>query len=206
MSTAENGGMSMKYSERRRRQGEQTEQAILSSAICLMREKGFDQVSVRDICAHAGITTGAFYHHFRSKNELLDRGFAPLDQYMEQEMTGHEKEPPLDRLRRILTAYANFMEAIGGALIARYYQQRLSKSSMHSMDSSRFTLRAMRDCFQQLQEKAETALPFPPQWTAHFCFSHFRGVVIDWVLSEQQATLSQRMEEEFAAFSRFLFR
>ncbi|MFQ7450473.1 MAG: TetR/AcrR family transcriptional regulator [Flavonifractor plautii] len=43
----------------------------------LARENSFDKVSVRDICQRAGITTGAFYHHFRSKEDLLSRGFSP---------------------------------------------------------------------------------------------------------------------------------
>ena len=90
------------YKERRRRQGQHTEECILQAALTLMRERGFDQVSVRDICAHAGITTGAFYHHFRSKDELLERGFAPLDQYMERQISGHENDPFPQRLSRIL--------------------------------------------------------------------------------------------------------
>ena len=48
----------MEYKERRRQQGQQTEKLILASAIQLMKEQGFDQVSVRDICAHAGHYVG----------------------------------------------------------------------------------------------------------------------------------------------------
>ena len=57
----------MDYHERRRLQAQQTQQAILEAAMVLSRENSFDKVSVRDICQKAGITTGAFYHHFRSK-------------------------------------------------------------------------------------------------------------------------------------------
>ena len=57
----------MDYRQRRKEQAQQTEQAILQAAMELARENSFDKVSVRDICQRAGITTGAFYHHFRSK-------------------------------------------------------------------------------------------------------------------------------------------
>lgn len=73
----------MDYRQRRKEQARQTEQAILQAALALAREHSFDKVSVRDICQRSGITTGAFYHHFRSKEDLLSRGFAPLDLYME---------------------------------------------------------------------------------------------------------------------------
>lgn len=68
----------MDYSQRRKQQAQQTEQAILRATIDLSRQRPFDKVSVREICQQAGITTGAFYHHFKSKEDLLERGFAPL--------------------------------------------------------------------------------------------------------------------------------
>lgn len=192
----------MEYKERRKQQSQRTEQVILSSALDLMREKGFDRVSVRDICAHAGITTGAFYHHFRSKDELLERGFAPLDQYMEQQLSGHEGDPPLQRLERILHSYINFMEGIGAALAARYYQQRLAKPSMRPLDPTRYTLRAMLSCFQQAQEEGQMTRSVTPEWAARFCFCHFRGVVIDWLLSGCQEPLQQQMEADYPGLAR----
>ena len=44
---------------------------IISSAIKLFSIRGFNAASVDDICADAGISKGAFYHHFKSKQELF---------------------------------------------------------------------------------------------------------------------------------------
>ena len=195
----------MDYSERRRRQGERTEQAILNSAITLMRERGFGKVSVRDICAHAGITTGAFYHHFRSKDELLSRGLTPMNCYLEAEMAGHEQDPPAERLKRILHTYASFMEGIGRELAARYYQQRLAGAGLRSIDEDRHTLKAILGCFREAWDKWELSSEFTPEWVARFCYAHFRGVVIDWVLSEQSdESLTKRMEDEYRFFAQRL--
>ena len=115
----------MDYAQRRKLQGKETERRILNAALDLMRDRGFDKVSIRDICKEAGITTGAFYHHFSSKEALLESGFAPLDDYMAGALAGHEEEPPDLRLWRILSAYAKFMEQ-SGELIGRYYQRRIA--------------------------------------------------------------------------------
>ena len=123
----------MEYAQRRKLQSEATARRILHTALELMRSQGFDQVSVRDICKAAGITTGAFYHHFASKEDLLSRGFSPLDTYMEEALRGHEDEPPVDRLWRILSAYAHFTEEQGTELVARYYARRLSTPSAASL-------------------------------------------------------------------------
>ena len=92
----------MRENSSRRLQALKTEQAILQAALELMRQRDFEQVSIRDICREAGITTGAFYHHFSSKEDLLRRGFAQLDDHMERELRPHLSEPPLDRLNRVV--------------------------------------------------------------------------------------------------------
>ncbi len=45
---------------------------ILDAAQQLFTLKGYDQTSVQDILDAAGISKGAFYHYFSSKEELLD--------------------------------------------------------------------------------------------------------------------------------------
>ncbi|WP_460418857.1 TetR/AcrR family transcriptional regulator [Pseudomonas sp. microsymbiont 2] len=40
-------------------------------AMALFAEKGFGQVSMRELAAHIGLTAGSLYHHFPSKQHLL---------------------------------------------------------------------------------------------------------------------------------------
>ena len=129
-------------------------------------------MSVRDICQRAGITTGAFYHHFRSKEDLLSRGFAPLDRRMEEALSGHGDDTPPERLWRILSTYAAFIQDQGWELVARYYQRRLdAPDDASSMDPTRYTLRSMVDC-----------------------------VVIDWVLHRGSYPLLPKLEQDYALF------
>ena len=146
----------MDYHERRRLQAQQTQQAILEAAMVLSRENSFDKVSVRDICQKAGITTGAFYHHFRSKEELLSRGFSPLDRHMEAALAGHEADPPVERLWLLLSSYAAFIQEQGWELVARYYQRRLNApDDASSMDPTRFTHRAMLACLREAEQAGQ---------------------------------------------------
>jgi AcrR family transcriptional regulator len=45
--------------------------ALYDAALNLFYERGYDASSVNDIVAEAGLTKGAFYHYFSSKEELL---------------------------------------------------------------------------------------------------------------------------------------
>ncbi len=46
--------------------------SIRKSAICEFSEKGFNLASLRNIVKNAGVTTGAFYGYFKSKEELFE--------------------------------------------------------------------------------------------------------------------------------------
>lgn len=52
-------------------QPNQKKQNILNAAINVFIEKGFEDASMRDIAAEAGLTTGAIYHHYKNKDELF---------------------------------------------------------------------------------------------------------------------------------------
>jgi TetR/AcrR family transcriptional repressor of nem operon len=43
---------------------------LLNAALNLVREKGYSATTVDDLCAAAGVTKGAFFHHFKSKEDL----------------------------------------------------------------------------------------------------------------------------------------
>lgn len=51
---------------------------LIEAARSLVRRKGFAATSVDDLCAAAGVTKGAFFHHFASKEAL---GFALVEDW-----------------------------------------------------------------------------------------------------------------------------
>lgn len=75
---------------------EETRTKIMESAIKLFSTHGFNKASVDDICEEAGISKGAFYHHFKSKQELflalLDGWLQAIDSAIEasKDMTAPE--------------------------------------------------------------------------------------------------------------------
>lgn len=45
-------------------------QKLLDAALSVIRARGYSATSVDELCATAGVTKGAFFHHFKSKEEL----------------------------------------------------------------------------------------------------------------------------------------
>jgi TetR/AcrR family transcriptional regulator, transcriptional repressor for nem operon len=86
---------------------------LIEAARSLVRHKGFAATSVDDLCTAAGVTKGAFFHHFASKDAL---GVALVDDWTE--MTGamfaaHPYNALPDPLDRVL-AYLDLRRALLG--------------------------------------------------------------------------------------------
>lgn len=67
---------------RRRRHLEQTREDILVATSKVLEEFGYQGSRVEEICSRAGVSRGAFYHHFPSKEAavvaLVERSLEPL--------------------------------------------------------------------------------------------------------------------------------
>ena len=85
---------------------------ILSSAMELFHAQSYSEVGVNELCEHAGVKKGSFYHFFPSKRDLV---LAALDEYDLRYgppavgETVAADEPPLERIRAVLTRNAEGM-------------------------------------------------------------------------------------------------
>ena len=49
----------------------ETKDKIFRAAKKILQEKGYDHLSIKNICEEAGVSNGSFYHHFKTKDDLL---------------------------------------------------------------------------------------------------------------------------------------
>lgn len=50
---------------------QKTKQDILEAAMRLFSERGLENVNIEDVVKEVGVTRGAFYHYFKSREELI---------------------------------------------------------------------------------------------------------------------------------------
>ena len=92
---------------------------LLEAARDVIRAKGFAATSVDDLCQEAGVTKGAFFHHFRTKEAL---GVAAAGHWAETTEAFFEVAPyhqPDDPLDRVL-AYVDFRRQMMAGEIAGF--------------------------------------------------------------------------------------
>jgi AcrR family transcriptional regulator len=70
--------MSVTMPKKRDRRVERTQQLIRGALLSLIREKGFEALTVQEIIDRANVGRATFYAHFDNKDDLLASGFEDL--------------------------------------------------------------------------------------------------------------------------------
>jgi AcrR family transcriptional regulator len=98
-----------KQPESKHPRGEATRREIVRVARRLISEHGYRDTGISDIQAATGLTKGAFYHHFRTKEELvlavLQAAEADYQQLFAERLSG--AAGPADRMDLLLQALAH---------------------------------------------------------------------------------------------------
>ena len=92
---------------------------IEQTALELFRTRGFDRVTVEDVCAEASVAPATFYRQFGTKEEVV---FAYRDRFREalqEALDAAATVPEPDRLPVVLGGFARFLESQQDMLAAR---------------------------------------------------------------------------------------
>jgi AcrR family transcriptional regulator len=92
---------------------ERTRTKLFEAARELIREKGYERTTLREVAQRAGMTSGAIYGNFRDRDELF---IALADAYW----------PPLVPRLAPNATFAEMMRALAAALIAALPERRLA--------------------------------------------------------------------------------
>lgn len=172
--------------------GEQTREGILEAAAECFARNGYDATGVAEICRRAGVSKGAFYHHFPTKQavflELLDTWLGGVDAQLEGILSEAATVP--DGLRS-MAGVAGFVFAAAGEQLP-IFLEFLAKAS-HDDAVWQATIeqyRRYREFFTRMVEKgiAEGSLrPVDPQMAAHVIVSMAVGMILQGLLAPEEA-------------------
>lgn len=56
---------------KQQKKSRETKERIFRAAKDILQKHGYEQLSIKNICEEAGVSNGSFYHHFKTKDDLL---------------------------------------------------------------------------------------------------------------------------------------
>lgn len=179
----------MKPQTNRQKQAIATKKKIFTCAISLFAQKSYENVTVQDICTEADVSVGAFYHHFKSKENILDEGYRLFDQQSEKAWNEGHPDSPTEALRFLIAEQAHSMESMGAMASLQYFKNQLSYSEKYILNPERFF-------YKTIYQSAERAVSLgilsgDPTMITEDILGITRGVIYDWCLHEGSYTLSE---------------
>jgi len=77
----------MKNSSLTQQRAIDTKNKIINTFFGLLEHKSINEITIQMICVNCGISVGAFYHHYSSKEDILVEKFHHFDEFIENELT-----------------------------------------------------------------------------------------------------------------------
>jgi TetR/AcrR family transcriptional repressor of nem operon len=155
---------------------------LLDATLKVVRAKGYSATRIEDVCAEAGLTKGSFFHHFKSKEDLVLSAVAHWDATTSAFFVAAPYHEPVDPLSRVI-AYIEFRKAIltgdlpdftcfVGTIVQETYQTHpeVSAAAAGVISSHARTLEA--DIRAAMREHEA-----PQSWTAESLALHLQAVI-----------------------------
>jgi AcrR family transcriptional regulator len=166
--------------------GMQTRQAIFDTAITLFAKKGYDKVTVDDICEKVGVTKGAFYNHFKSKDQIILEEFMRMDEhYVKVAQDISSLESSEEKLRVFNHEAVKLMADLGVTMMKVVYHSQIAPNMRrpYLMDSKRFLYKITNQLIKEAQENGEIRTDLVSEEMAVMLINCFRGQIYHWCLT-----------------------
>jgi AcrR family transcriptional regulator len=202
---------------RRDKQKAETFIDIMRSAEALFMERGYERTSMKQIAEHSGLTKGALYHHFDSKESLLDRlcseHYRALREAAEP-VAGDESLSCFSRIRAVLDIAKGGMAQV--SFVSEYLKLRRDEGSVMLRDrvkkyDRKFFTALIGPLLREAREKGECNFSASAEMVALFIYQLEQGVneEINRVFAEEPksksgALIGEIMKAQVYALSRLL--
>ena len=175
--------------KRQDRRVQRTQQLLEAALLSLMKEKGFDCISVQEIIDRANLGRATFYAHYDNKEDLLESGFDGLlaalrERQREARLQPVSSEEQLFAFSRHLLAHADEHRGIFPAMVSQcdgaLIQHLLRRLLLNVV---REDVRAMR-----LHEKVGA---IPAEATVEFIAGGLFGLLMWWMNGKMRVPVDE---------------
>ena len=174
----------------RKEQAEETRNRIYTSAIELMEENGFGNFTIEDISKKAGVSVGAFYHYFDSKNDILAEIFYRADEYFSNQVVNSLCKPSIpEQIVEYFDYYAKFNVASGVETTKQLFNPKIK----FFIDEGRPMLEILEDLIRKGQERKEISEDTDAKDIVSYLIVMARGIVFEWSLYDGNYDLEAKM-------------
>jgi len=178
-------------------QAMETRRKIFNTAAQLISEKGFDHVTVEEICKQSGVAKGLFYHYFNSKADIVIETYMDVDNKFSAEVMALPATTPYDRVIYAVSFQARYAKAKGLEFVKQIYKHQLDTGTSFFISEDRAFFRLIRDAIREGQQKNQLRSDFSAEVLTRLALSISRGITYDWCLHDGDYDIEEVMRRSF---------
>lgn len=172
--------------------GEKTQKKILETGLRLFAKKGFDKVTVDEICKESGTSKGSFYQHFSSKSTLFLVKFSEADEHYMQVFNSLPKE--MDIYKKIELFVHEVMcflnDQMGKELMKVIYSSALlSKEHTYFLNKDRGLTIILRSLAEEVYQQHPDASEQQVENLLTMMNQAMMGMIYHWGVSQCERAL-----------------
>ncbi|MBI1752627.1 MAG: TetR/AcrR family transcriptional regulator [Acidobacteria bacterium] len=178
--------MSEKLSEPNDRRVRRTRMALRAALISLLPKRGWDDLSVHEICERANVGRSTFYMHYQSKEQLLADGLGDLRKVLMVEASERRRTSP-----KTLPFVRGLMEHV--------YEQRSLFRSLIGRGSGHVVQMRFRQMVLQLVNE-ELSLHVDQGWERDAASNYISGALVEllgWWVDSRTLRSVEEVEQFF---------
>ena len=158
-----------------------TKEHIMKNVKGLRKKYTYDQLNIDLICKEAGVSTGAFYHHFKSKQDLIVEGYGECDNFFKENIIGRLKS--IDNIERILEYIDYQMKYaidVGIDLMTEVYKAQITDGVEFFLQPSRGLPQGLLELVEKAQESGSITKSQNAESITAELLLISRGVIYNW--------------------------
>lgn len=172
----------MEHKTNRQKQADQSKRKIFMTALDLFSKNAYEDITVNDICQAAGMSVGAFYHHYKNKQSLLNEGFRLFDLDIEQLWNASERIPGRAAVEFLIRGQMQSMSDMGVMAASQYFKNQLSNEVKYIINRDRFFYKTI---FENVKYEIDRGtLRGDAGMITDDLLSLARGIIYDWCLHD----------------------
>jgi AcrR family transcriptional regulator len=163
----------------------------------LVDEVGFDKMTIRQICGKAQITIGAFYHHFKSKDDLLyDRYTRSIFYYDNLNKKNLRTLPPIEALKSFAQNIITYTKTRVRAISIPYHKTLITEYQKWSQRQTDLSRTIILEHFQKGQAQGLIKTKFTAEELSYAYWSFLMGIRFTDCMEEGSPYLKYRSYDQ----------
>lgn len=167
----------------------ETEKKVTDMAMKLVKEHGYDKVTISQICRSCGVAKGTFYSYFTSKKDILIKLTSRFNNELSMLFIYDENLDAVTLYKNAVKSYLNYVSKDGHAFTKSYVKALIDEE----LATENISLELQQEFIDKVLQKGLKDGDFLPTMSCDEYFIIFRaslmGVLTQWSMSKESDDL-----------------